>query len=119
GIYPDVFVSQDHFANITETLVNKLLIFDYATRYRNAHPAMTDARGFSLPDADYADFVKFLADKNYTYTTGSEKLLDDLKSEATKEKQFGEVQAEYDALKAKMEATKRNDLQLHKDEIKE
>jgi len=119
GIYPDIFVKQDRFANVTEALVSKLLIFDYATRYREAHPTLDNVRGFSLSDAEYADFVKFLADKNYTYNTASEKLLADLKSAATKEKQFGEIQGEYDALKAKMIASKKNDLQLHKDEIKE
>jgi carboxyl-terminal processing protease len=119
GIYPDVFVNQERFANITEALVGKLLIFDYATRYRNTHPSLDNVRSFNLSDADYADFVKFLADKNYTYDTGSEKLLADLKTEATKEKQFSEIQTEYDALKAKMDATKKNDLQLHKDEIKQ
>ena len=119
GIYPDIFVNQEHFANITEALVGKLLIFDYATHYRNTHPALDNVRSFSFSDADYADFVKFLADKNYTYNTGSEKLLADLKTEATREKQFSEIQTEYDALKAKMDATKKNDLQIHKDEIKQ
>jgi len=119
GIYPDIFVKQDHFANVTEALVGKLLIFDYATRYRDTHPALNDPRTFNFNDADYADFVKFLDDKNYTYNTASEKLLGDLKTEATKEKEFTAIQTEYDALKAKMEASKKNDLQLHKDEIKE
>jgi len=119
GIYPDIYVNQEHFANVTQALVNKLLIFDYATRYRNAHPTVENARSFTLSDADYADFVKYLADKNYSYNTGSEKILSDLKAAATKEKQFTEIQSEYDALKAKMDATKKNDLQLHKEEIRE
>ena len=119
GIYPDIFVKQEHFANITEALVSKLLIFDYATLYRNTHPKLGNARTFSLLDGDYADFVKYLADKNYSYNTSSEKLLADLKNAATKEKQFGDIQSEYDALKAKMEGNKKNDLQLHKEEIKE
>jgi carboxyl-terminal processing protease len=119
GIYPDIFVKQDHFANITEALVGKLLIFDYATLYRNTHPTLDNLRAFSLSDAEYADFVKFLSDKNYSYNTTSEKLLADLKNASTKEKQFTEIQGEYDALKAKMAASKKNDLQLHKDEIKE
>jgi carboxyl-terminal processing protease len=100
-------------------LVGKLLIFDYATLYRNTHPKLDNARTFNLSDAEYADFVKYLADKNYSYNTSSEKLLADLKNAATKEKQFSDIQSEYDALKAKMEANKKNDLQLHKDEIKE
>ena len=118
GIYPDIFIKPDHFANVTQALVGKLMVFDYATRYRDTHPSI-DLHTFSLSDADYADFVKFLDGKNYTYNTGSEKLLDNLKTEATKEKQFGEIQTEYDALKAKMVASKKNDLQLHKDEIRQ
>lgn len=119
GIYPDVFVKQDNFANISQTLLRKLYIFDYATQYRIAHASIDDPHKFNLSDADYADFVKFLAGKDYNYSTTSEKMLANLKTEATKEKQFNDIQTEYDALKAKMMATKKNDLQLHKDEIKQ
>ena len=119
GIYPDVFVKQDRFANITQALVGKLFVFDFANSYRNTHPTIEPSKKFSLSDADYADFVKFLDGKNYSYNTASEKMLASLKTEATKEKQFGEIQTEYDALKAKMAASKKNDLQLHKDEIKQ
>ncbi|MEO7213310.1 S41 family peptidase [Mucilaginibacter sp.] len=119
GVYPDIFVKQERFANITQTLVSKLLIFDYATQYRTAHPQIGDPRAFVLKDAEYADFTKYLAGKNYSYSTFSEKILDQLKTETTKEKQFPEIQAEYDVLKAKMAASKKNDLQLHKEEIKQ
>jgi carboxyl-terminal processing protease len=119
GIYPDIFVKQDRFANVTQALVGKLFVFDYANRYRNTHPSIDNSKKFTLGDADYADFVKFLDGKNYSYNTTSEKVLTSLKTEATKEKQFGEIQTEYDALKAKMAASKKNDLQLHKDEIKQ
>ncbi|WP_317173755.1 S41 family peptidase [Mucilaginibacter rigui] len=119
GIYPDVFIKQERFANITQTLISKLLIFDYATKYRNTHPKPIDPKSFALTDGDYDDFIKFLDGKNYTYSTVSEKMLNSLKTQATKEKQFAEIQAEYDALKAKMASSKKNDLQLHKDEIKQ
>jgi carboxyl-terminal processing protease len=119
GIYPDVFIKQERFANITQTLISKLLIFDYATKYRNAHLKPIDPKSFALTDEDYNDFIKFLDGKNYTYNTVSEKMLNSLKTQATKEKQFTEIQAEYDALKAKMASSKKNDLQLHKDEIKQ
>lgn len=119
GVYPDIFIKQERFANVTTALVSKLLIFDYATQYRNTHPQIGDPRNFALKDAEYADFTKYLAGKNYTYSTASEKILTQLKTEATKEKQFPEIQAEYDLLKAKMAASKRNDLQIHKEEIKQ
>jgi len=119
GIYPDVFVKQEHFASVTQSLLGKLLIFDYATYYRDKHPKIADPRSFTLSDADYADFVKYLSDKNYSYNNASEKTLNDLKTQAIKEKQFPDIQAEYDALKTKLDNNKKNDLQLHKAEIKQ
>jgi len=119
GVYPDLFVKQERFANITQTLVSKLLIFDYATQFRNTHNSIGDVRTFHLTDNEYNDFIKFLSTKNYSYTTGTEKLITTLKTEATKEKQFTDIQAEYDALKAKLLASKKNDLQQNKEEIKQ
>ncbi|RFZ92516.1 S41 family peptidase [Mucilaginibacter conchicola] len=119
GIYPDIAVKQERFANITSTLISKLFVFDYATKYRNSHPQAIDPKVFKFTDADYADFTKYLEGKNYTYTPVSEKMLNSLKAEATKEKQFSQIQAEFDALKAKMAANKQSDLQMHKDEIKQ
>jgi len=119
AIYPDIFIKQEKFANVTQALVGKLLIFDYATVYRDKHAKIADTKSFVLSDGEYGDFVKYLADKNYNYTTSSEKVLNSLKTEATKEKQFTDIQAEYDVLKAKLMTTKKNDLQLHKDEIKQ
>ena len=87
--------------------------------YRNTPSTIGDPRTLHLSDAEYDDFVKYLSDKNYNYNTASEKLLTNLKTEATKEKQFDEIQTEYDALKAKMASSKKNDLQLNKDEIKQ
>ncbi|PAW92648.1 peptidase S41 [Mucilaginibacter sp. MD40] len=119
GIYPDIAVKQERFANVTATLISKLYIFDYATKYRNTHPEPVNPKTFKLSEADYTDFTKYLAGKNYTYTTVSEKMLSSLKTEATKEKQFGQIEVEYNALKAKLDNSKQNDLQIHRDEIKQ
>ena len=119
GIYPDIFVKQERFASVTQSLLGKLLIFDYATQYRDKHSKLGDPRTFSLSDGDYDDFVKFLSGKNYSYSSPTEKLLTDLKTEATKEKQFSDIQGEYDILKTKLMESKKNDLQIHKDEIKQ
>ncbi|WP_317040904.1 S41 family peptidase [Mucilaginibacter gossypiicola] len=119
GIYPDLFIKQEKFANVTQALVGKLLIFDYATVYRDKHNKIADARSFTLSDGEYNDFIKYLADKNYSYTTTTEKLLTRLKVEATKDKQFNDIQGEYEGLKTKLMASKKNDLVQHKDEIKQ
>ena len=119
GIYPDILVKKERFSKVTQAIVNKLFVFDYANYYWKTHPAIDkDARKFSVTDNEYADFVKYVNGKNFTYTTGYEKLLESFKTEVTKEKQFADLKPEYEALKAKIASAKNNDLQLHKDEIK-
>jgi len=119
GIYPDISVKPERYATVTQVLIGKLLLFDYATKYRESHPKIADAKNFTLTDAEYGDFVKYLTGKNYSYNTLSERILDNLKTDATKEKQFDQIQGEYDILKAKLMNSKKNDLQIHKTEIKQ
>ena len=118
GIYPDVAVKQELPANITRALVNKMLIFNYANNYRNTHNQLSPPDNFSLSDADYTDFVKYLSGKDYSYSTQTERLLTDLKIIADREKQMGEIKNEYEALKTKLAASKKNDLVQHQAEIK-
>jgi carboxyl-terminal processing protease len=118
GIYPDVFVKPVKYNQITQTLVGKYFLFDYATQYRNEKPAIADPKNFVLTDADYTKFVNYLADKDYNYSTKTEKLLSDLQQEAEKENKLAEIKPEYEALKAKVSYSKKNDLVQFKDEIK-
>ncbi|MVN90421.1 S41 family peptidase [Mucilaginibacter aquatilis] len=119
GVFPDVPVKQERFADVTQTLISKLLIYDYANDYRAGHQKIPAAKAFTLTDAEYADFVKYLSSKNYTYSTASEKILTALKTEAAKDKQYAELQPELEALRNKLSSTKKNDLQVHKTEIKQ
>lgn len=119
AIYPDVVVKQERFANITQSLVGKLLIFDYATQYRNTHTQLPNAKVFALNDADYSAFTKYLSTKDYKYSNPSEKVLKDLKTAATKDEEFAAIKTEYEALQTKLAAAKGNDLEQHKTEIKQ
>jgi carboxyl-terminal processing protease len=119
GISPDIHVKPEKMSNIAISLLNKNLIFDYATHYKTTHAGIAeDGLKFVLSDADYDDFVKFLSDKDYDYETKSEKTLDDLKVIAEKEKYFSDVKAEYDALQTKIKHNKKDDLNKNKVEIK-
>ncbi len=118
GIYPDVLVKQEIPANITRALVNKMLIFNYANNYRNTHNQLPNPENFSLSDADYADFTKYLVGKDYSYSTQTERLLNDFKTIADREKQLSEIKNEYESLKTKLAASKKNDLVQHQAEIR-
>jgi carboxyl-terminal processing protease len=104
-------------SSISQSLVSKLLIFDYATLYRRNHTAIAPAKNFMITEQDYNDFLTFISDKEYDYTTKSEKTLDELKEISEKEKYFDAVKAEYEALKKKMMHDKQADLVKFKEEI--
>ena len=118
GIYPDVFVKPLKYNQITQTLANKYFVFDYATKFRKEKQSIGDAKSFNISDSEYLNFVDFLSNKDYNYNTKTEKLLSDLRDEAEKENKLGEIKTEYEALKAKVFYSKKNDLIQFKDEIR-
>jgi carboxyl-terminal processing protease len=117
GIAPDFATEPQYLSNISQSLLQKQLIFDYATKYRILHESIAPARSFRITDADYADFTKWLSDKEYDYETKSEKSLDELKEVAEKEKYYDAMKPEFEALKKKMIHDKQADLLKFKDEI--
>ncbi|HEY0670062.1 MAG TPA: S41 family peptidase, partial [Sphingobacteriaceae bacterium] len=118
GIYPDIFVKPLKYSQITQVLANKNFIFDYANKYRNVKESIPNPKEFRLSDAEYADFVNYLSDKDYNYFTRTEKLLNDLKTEAEKEQKLADIKSEYEGLKSKVSFSKKNDLQQFKEEIR-
>jgi len=118
GIYPDIMVPAVKLSPISQTLINRYFIFDYATLYRKQKQTLPDVKAFRLTDAEYADFVNYLADKDYNYSTRTERLINDLKAEADKEHKLTEIKNEYDALKNKIVFSKKNDLTQFKEEIR-
>lgn len=117
GIYPDIMVPALKLSPISQTLLSKFYIFDYATLYRKQKASIPDAKTFKLSDAEYADFVNYLSNKDYNYNTKTERLLTDLKAEAEKEQKLAEIKPEYEALRNKVSVSKKNDLTQFKDEI--
>jgi carboxyl-terminal processing protease len=86
GVMPDFVTDIRQLSPISQSLLLKYLLFDYATLYRNTHPSIAPAKEFHLSDAEYAEFVKWISAKDYDYETKSEKILDDFKATAEKEK---------------------------------
>jgi carboxyl-terminal processing protease len=94
GIIPDLVTEEKKSAKIIQTLDRNLLIFDFATDYclRNSKPE--NELKFELTEKDWNDFVTFIKDKDYNYTTAEEKRLLDLKAALAEEKMELEVSEE-------------------------
>lgn len=118
GVSPDVSMEVRQLNNITAVLVGKRHVFDYATIYRSKNASISSPEIFEIDEEVYNDFLAYIKDKDYSYTTESEKLLQDFKEKAIKEQYFDAIASEYDALTEKKKRDKRQDILKHKDEIK-
>lgn len=119
GIFPDVYLDRKSYSNISMALGANFIYHDYVNNYYLQHKSITAAREFALTDNEYKDFVTYLDGKKYEYTDKTEKVLDELKKAAEKEKSFETIKSEYEALKNKVNAEKKSDVQNHREEIKE
>lgn len=70
-----------------------------------------------LTDEIYNEFLTYLKDKEYTYTTETEKSLEELKKIATDEKYYEDIQGLCDEMKTRIEKEKDTELQKYKGEI--
>jgi len=119
GVTPDITITLDSIAPITVSLVNKSMIFDYATYYHANHPSIGDAKKFNLSDNDYQDFVTWLKGKDYSYTTKVEKTLDEMTRQAKQEKYYDAMQSQLVEMKKVIDKDKENDLVKFEAQIKE
>jgi carboxyl-terminal processing protease len=118
GIEPDDVVAEVAYAPISYTLVTGNHIFDFATQYFYKHKSIADPRSFEVSDQEYEEFKKFLEGKEYDYTTYIEKSVEDLEKYAAKEEYFDEIKSQLNAIKAKVNHSKEQDLDNHKEEVK-
>ncbi|UII27035.1 S41 family peptidase [Fulvivirga maritima] len=118
GIDPDIEVEHEKISPISLTLYTNGLIFDFASKYHAEHDKIAPAKDFELSDAEYDEFVKWLKDKDYGYTTDAEKTLEDLNEYAHEEKYYSEIEGQLKALKATLMESKSNDLYDFKKQLK-
>ena len=119
GIAPDVKVKRDPYATVTAYLYGKNYIFDYASKYYHEHKSIDSADRFQIDEATYQDFMKFVKDKNFSYTTESEKAIEKLKKTAKDEGYLDKIQPQIDQLEKNFAAEKENDLLNNRKDIEE
>ena len=56
--------------------MNKRLIFDFATQFRYENEKILEVENFEITDEIYKEFISFLSDKEYEYTTATQDALD-------------------------------------------
>ena len=118
GINPDVITKQDDISDISISLMSKNLIFDFATDFRYKNERISDIEDFIITDDIFLNFVSFLQDKDYEYTTTTEEALEIFK-EITVEEETSELLSKHiTAIHDVITNNKNNDLINNKSEIK-
>jgi carboxyl-terminal processing protease len=117
GITPDIEVLPDPLSQISSELYVRNYIFDFATNYYWNHPDIKSPEQFAFTDKDYADFKDFLIKRNFSYKTGTEESLNDLISNARKEKYYDIHKDLFDDLEKDIAHSLDQDLALFRSEI--
>lgn len=121
GIEPDIEKAFPTMGYALATLVTRHHIFDFANAYKRKHAAIGPIDSFAVTDALYDEFLQFMRNRDYTYRTGSEMLLDEMRDRLTSDSCMDSeaVRTAYEALKAAVAATKEGDLRREKQAISE
>jgi len=118
GVDPDTVVSKLNFAPITISLMKKGLLFDYATKFYYDNPDVGEAKSFILTNEQYGDFVSWLENKDFDYTTEVEETIEELVEKAQEEKYYDDIKEQIKLLRKATLHNKEQDLITFQAEIK-
>ena len=117
GIAPDVEILPDPLSQISSELYIRNFIFDFATEYYWAHPDIKAPGQFVFTDKDYDDFKTFLIKRKFNYKTSTEESLNELITNAKKEKYYEIHKDLFNSLETDVAHSLEQDLKLFRPEI--
>ncbi|MDE6451966.1 MAG: S41 family peptidase [Odoribacter sp.] len=117
GISPDIKIEAEEYAKITQELVIQDITFDFVNNYALRHPEIAPIKDFKLSDEVYNEFKQYLKEKNFSYETESQQMLEKLIKTAKNEKYFDASKQEIEKLQKEFAHSIDRDMNLFKEEI--
>ncbi len=117
GITPDIEVLPEPLSQISRELFLRNYIFDFATNYYWTHPNIKTPDQFTFTDQDYDDFKTFLLNRKFNYKTVTEESLNELITNAKKEKYYDIHKDLFNDLEKDIAHNLDQDLKLFRSEI--
>lgn len=115
GIMPDYKTEVDYFGKFTIILLGSGYIDDFANRYAIEH---RPSRDFAIDDSTYAAFCAMMADKPIAFESGTERLLEQLRKVAEREKYSERIAGELEGIALKIKDDKAAELKAFAPEIR-
>ena len=119
GIEPDFEVETEYMSALGTTLVAKYYIFNYVNEFVKKHASVAAPSEFVVTDEIYDDFVKYLSDKDYSYSTNTEEMLKQLRETAKEENYLEALSSNIEQLETLLKKDKSDDLKKNRKEISE
>jgi len=117
GIQPDIELEETNKSSITQALVEGNAIFNYATNYYYKHLNLGDKIP-TITDSDFNDFKSWIKQENFSYSTQTQKALEQTLEVAKKEQIDKNIETQYQALLQAIAKSNQTELDKNKDEIK-
>lgn len=119
GIMPDIRTEPEYNSRFAMTLYVMGFIEDFGDRYMQTHPNQTiDSRTFTLTEADYADFERFMENKEVPYESETRRVFKALRKAAESDR-YKHVSDRIEALESELKDDTENNLETYRKEITE
>lgn len=116
GVLPDVEIAETKTANITDAVVRKDGIFNFATQLYYKNPNVTGIPVVS--DVDFANFKAYLKQEKISLDTETNKALKNVLESAKKEQIDAQIATEYKQLENALDRSQEMELDANKNQIK-
>lgn len=118
GIVPDVKLDAEYVSRFALAIYSMGYMEDWADGYARRNPDMViEPRTFTISDADYEDFCRFVEDKEIPYESETRTALAKLRSAAERERYDESMKSALDALDELIKDDKMSNMQIYRDEI--
>lgn len=117
GIDPDLAVAGEEMPTIIPALFNGGFLSDFASEYALRHPTLVPAAQFRLSPATYQEFVQWMQNKPYPYTSPLENAIQELEKVATREKYSNDLAPSLETVKKNLQESRSKDLWTYQEKI--
>lgn len=119
GISPDIIMDEKSFSAVSANLYAGNFIFKYANHFARNNKNIPEAAAFKITNDIYDDFMQFVDEHHFTYTTESERMITKMREIASEEAYIDAVNPQLEALEQELINYKKNDIRKHREEIEE
>lgn len=117
GITPDIEVKAKYLSRISVALLQKNHIFNFATEYCLDKKEIPNVSDFKLGEEGWKAFQAYMEGKSFDFETSTDKALSSFEENIEKDGYTEDFMSDIEALKEKLEHTKQDDFNDHKEEI--